>query len=288
VKLKLPKKLSLALVAFAAFCVSAFAEIPERPSPPRLVNDFANVFSQEQLDSLESRLVAVDDSTGNQICIVTVPSLDGMDKVDYSVELFRKWGIGHKNNDNGVLILYKPKTGDSSETKGQVFIMTGYGLEGAIPDAVCNRVVENEMIPHFKEQDIYGGFNQALDVLIPLACGEYSSESYMKDKDDDGLPWWGVLIFVILFFGFPIVMVVALIIRGIRRGILMAQGITPPYDWYDRMRDSSRSSGRGGHWNGGGWGGFGGSGGSGGFGGGGGFGGFGGGSTGGGGAGGSW
>ena len=57
--------------------------------------------------------------------------------------------------------------------------MTGYGLEGAIPDAVCNRIVENEMIPHFKDGDIYAGFEQAVNTLIPLATGEYSSDAYM-------------------------------------------------------------------------------------------------------------
>lgn len=277
-KLELHKKLLLSLLAVAAFCVASFAEIPAKPDPPRLVNDFASAFTSEQADSLERKLDAVDDTTGNQICIVTVTSLDGMEPAEYARDLFRAWGIGNKKTNNGVLILYKPKTEDSYEGKGRVFIMTGYGLEGAIPDAVCNRIVENEMIPHFKDGDIYAGFEQAVNTLIPLATGEYSSDAYMKADEPSA---WDIIVTIIFIFFFPVFYIVFMIIRAIRRSMLIKNGITPQEDWVDRMRTQDKSGkhyhnyGGGGGWFGGGSGG-------------GGFGGFGGGSTGGGGAGGSW
>ena len=76
-----------------------------------------------------------------------------------------KWGIGSEKFDNGILVLLKPKTSDS---KGEVFIAVGYGLEGVVPDATAKRIVENEMIPMFRENNMYGGIEKATDVLIDL------------------------------------------------------------------------------------------------------------------------
>ena len=88
-------------------------DIPERPVPPRLVNDFAGMLSTQEADVLERKLVAFNDSTSTQIAIVIVRSLNGYDKADYAQRLAEKWGIGQKGLNNGVLILVKPKTADS-------------------------------------------------------------------------------------------------------------------------------------------------------------------------------
>ena len=93
----------------------------------------------EQINILECRVVFFNDSTSTQIAIVIVPSLLGYDKSDFAQRLAEKWGIGQKALDNGVLILVKPKTPDS---KGEVFIAQGYGLEGAIPDITCGEIVD--------------------------------------------------------------------------------------------------------------------------------------------------
>ena len=114
------------------------AQIPQRPSPPCLVNDLANVFSEEQRQELEQELVAFNDSTSNQIVIVTVNDLAGYDKMTFAQQIGETWGVGQKKQDNGIVILLKPK----NETKGEVFIAAGYGLEGALPDAICKRIVE--------------------------------------------------------------------------------------------------------------------------------------------------
>ena len=126
-------KRSLYLLTLAViFCTfpidSVFSQnIPERPSPPRLVNDFAGMLKPDEVRMLEQKLVAFDDSTSTQIAIVTVPTLNGYDKADYAQQLGEKWGIGQKGRNNGVLILVKPKTPDS---RGEVQISTGYGVEG--------------------------------------------------------------------------------------------------------------------------------------------------------------
>src|SRR5664279_6253389 len=97
--------------------------IPERPNPPRLVNDLAGMLKVDEVNSLEQKLVIFNDSTSTQIAIVIVPSLGGYDKADYAQQLAEKWGIGQKGLNNGVLILVKPKTADSN---GQVQIAPGY------------------------------------------------------------------------------------------------------------------------------------------------------------------
>ena len=166
----------LPLIISLLIASSLMAGIPERSS--RLVNDYAGVFGASQRDSMERRLVALDDSTGNQIVVVTLTDLEGYDISEYAVELGRQWGVGSKKNNNGVVIVVKIKTATS---KGRAFIATGYGLEGALPDATCKRIVDNEMIPHFMTNDYYRGVDAALDVIIPIVKGEYSSKDYEED-----------------------------------------------------------------------------------------------------------
>jgi uncharacterized protein len=232
--------------------------IPDPPSPPRLVNDLAGILSAGDGSTLETKLVNFNRQTSNQIAIVIVNDLGGDEISKYSFKLGRKWGIGQEKLRNGILIVIKPKTASS---RGQAFIATGKGLEGAIPDATCHEIVDNEMIPHFKENDYYGGLNAATDVLMSLAKGEYDYNTYSKQNDLDTT----ALIFMALF----ILIIFFSIYRRIRR-----------------IGNRSYTMGGGGFFPfiGGGWGG----GSSGGSSNGGGFGGFGGGDFGGGGSGGSW
>jgi uncharacterized protein len=262
----------LFILFLSVFTFSVFAQdIPERPNPPRLVNDLANVLSDPEEQQLESELVQFNDQTSTQIAIVTVPSLNGYEISDFSFKIGEKWGVGQKDKNNGIVIVFKPKTSDE---KGAVFVAVGYGLEGIIPDAVANRnVVDFEMIPRFREGDIYGGLSAGTKVLKSLALQEYTAADYQKKTDKEGKSdGLGTLILIGI-----ILIVIFSIFKG-GRGRNYNGGSSIPF-W---IAMSLLSSNRGG----GSFGGF--SGGSGGFGGGGGFGGFGGGSFGGGGAGGSW
>lgn len=263
----------LFLVLFISlFSFSVFAQdIPERPDPPRLVNDLANVFSEPEARQLESELVQFNDQTSTQICIVTLPSLNGYEISDLAFRIGEKWGVGQKGKNNGIVIVFKPKTGNE---KGAVFVAVGYGLEGVIPDAVANRnVVDYEMIPRFKENDIYGGLSAGTKVLMSLASGEYTAADYQKKTGEKKSDKGGGFILVIL-----IIIVLVSLFKGGRGGRYNG-GSSIPFWIALSLLGSNRGSGS--------FGGF--SGGSGGFGGGGGgFGGFGGGSFGGGGAGGSW
>ena len=104
---------------------SLLAQVPARPVPPRLVNDMASILSPEQNNALERKLVDFADSTSNQITVVIVPELYGMDKASLAYEIGEKWGVGHEKYNNGIVILVKPKT---ETERGEAFIATGYGL----------------------------------------------------------------------------------------------------------------------------------------------------------------
>ncbi len=250
------------------FCLSGVAQedFPPRPSPPRLVNDLSNTLSPSEESALEEKLVAYNDSTSTQISIVLMGSVGPYDISDYTFQLGEQWGIGRKDKDNGMLIL-------AAMEDRKVFIATGYGLEGAVPDAVARRIVDNVIVPAFKKDAYYEGLNQATDMVIKLAEGEYDAEEVATKGNNSGAIFF-LLFFIFIFFILPI-------IKNRKDNNNHMGGKGRKVDLFTTIMLASMLGRRGG----GGLGGF--SGGGGGFSGGG-FGGFGGGSFGGGGAGGSW
>lgn len=232
---------------------------PEQQSPPRIVNDFANILSQDQEAKLEQKLVAFDDSTSTQIAIVTLADLDGEPASSFAPALAEKWGIGQKDRNNGLLILV------SMSNPREVFIATGYGLEEFVPDATAKRIVDEHMLPYFKKSSYYEGLDLATTDLEQLLKGTFKGFGKKKGRRGGlGIPPWIIVVFIILF-------VIFVSSRGGRGG---------------NNRGVRTFGGPG--WGGFPIGGFGGGGFGGGRSGGGGFGGFGGGGFGGGGAGGSW
>ncbi len=257
------KQVFLALFLFPI--LSYAQELPERPKPPMLVNDFAGLLSPSEAQALEQKLVQFDRQTSTQLAIVILKNLYGYEISDLAFQLGEKWGIGQKKFDNGALILVKPKTGNA---RGRVFIATGYGLEGTVPDAVANRIVEHEIIPRFKQNKYYQGLDKATSTLMELTRGEYTAQEYYQATKEGG----GIPLFAIIFILFAIFS----IFGGRRKARHSSMGHGLPF-WVllTMLGSSSRSqAGSFGHFSSGS--------------GGGGFGGFGGGSFGGGGAGGSW
>ena len=183
----------LSLVSFA---------IPGRPAPQRLVNDYADIFSPGQEAELEQTLVAFDDTTSNQITVVTVKDLEGYTAAEYATRIGLDWQVGSEKFDNGIVLLVKPKTEDSY---GEVFIAVGYGLEGAIPDAYAKRIIDNQLIPHFSNGDYYGGVHSACEVLMKLASGEISDPREMEEEVDAlsiilFLAFIGLIFFFVILF----------------------------------------------------------------------------------------
>lgn len=245
--------------------------IPERPSPPQLVNDYTNTLTADQRATLEQKLVAYDDSTSNQIVIVIVPTTNDYDPADYATKLGRAWGVGNKKTNNGVVLLV-------AKNDRKVFIAPGYGLEGALPDITCKSIIDNEITPNFKQDDFFRGLNLGTSAIFKAAAGEYKAPAgYRSNRGNGG----GGSLFGIIIIIFIVLMLVG---RGGGRG---GGGMFSRRGYGDfatgAIFGSMLGGGRrgGDNWGGGGFGG-------GSSGGGGGFGGFGGGSFGGGGSGGSW
>ena len=159
-----------------------------------LVYDFYGLLESSQVDGLEERLLAFNDSTSNQIVVMITPGFGGSDISSFAFDVGNKWGIGQGEFANGVIIIVKPK----DDTDGQVEIAVGTGLEGALPDIFCKRIIEDEMIPLFRENDYMGGINAALDIILPVCAGEYNYDQYKKDNK---VPSWFILLCLIAFIG---------------------------------------------------------------------------------------
>lgn len=258
------------ILLFLLFLLPGFVhadDFPERSST--LVTDFTNTLSAEEKGLLEQKLVTFNDSTSTQIAVVIMQSTGFYDISEYAVQLYNKWGIGQKDKNNGVLILI-------AKEDRKVFICTGYGIEGVLPDALCKRVVDKDIVPNFKTGSYYDGIEAGTNTIMSIVKGEYTADSYMKrGKGGDSPGWFMIFLFFLIFF-----IIIFARVKYVSRYARM-NNLAFWAAWALLNAASRRNRGS---WNnfsgGGGWGG-------GGFGGGG-FGGFGGGSSGGGGAGGSW
>lgn len=171
-------------------------DIPKPMNPPRLVNDFANVFTSDQRNSLEAMLRNYNDTTSTQIYVVTVDDLQGYAVSDYAIRLGEDWGVGQKSKNNGAVILIKPKQGNS---RGQVFIAVGYGLEEKLTDGRIGRIIDNSMLPFFSNDDYYTGTRSAIEVMIKYLSGQFKSDPESEDNSLSAFDIITIIFFVILF-----------------------------------------------------------------------------------------
>ncbi|MBN1415933.1 MAG: TPM domain-containing protein [Bacteroidales bacterium] len=166
--------------------------IPEPMIPLRLVNDFTGLLSEDQQISLNNKLLQFNDSTSTQIYVITYNDLQGYPAAEFAAALGEKWGIGQKGKDNGIVILVSPEN-------QKIAIQTGYGLEGAVPDAICVRIIHNVISPAFKEGNFYHGLDSATSILMALTKGEFTADDYMK-KTGSGGRFVPVIVLLIIFF----------------------------------------------------------------------------------------
>jgi uncharacterized protein len=255
------KKLFLIVTLLISVCAEAQMKdiIAKPPNPPELVSDYTKTLTPYQEEALEKKLKLYDDSTSNQIAVIIVKSTDNYSIENAAIELGRKWGVGNKDFNNGVVMLIA--LGDRKST-----IQVGYGLEGVIPDLTAKSIIDNEIIPNFKQENYYRGLDEATDAIIRAAEGRYKAPAGYGSRKKKGISLGTIILILIiltLIFGAG---------GGAAGGGMMSRrgyrGWWGPTMW---------TGGGGSGWSGGG-----------GSSGGGGFGGFGGGSFGGGGASGSW
>lgn len=186
---KLFGTLLLVLISVLSFS----KEPPPAPSQYRWVQDEVGLLSEEQEVYLLKKLKAYYDSTSTEIAVVIEKSLEGDDVFRYSHALAEKWGIGTDGKDNGVLIYIAYENNDPALR--EIYIQVGYGLEGAIPDVYAKRIISQIMAPKFKEGKYGEGINNAIDVIIALAAGEYAFD---KDSGGKGIPVWVIVLIVII------------------------------------------------------------------------------------------
>lgn len=191
-KLLLPIFLLLSLVTTAQ-------QIEPRPNPPRLVNDYANVLTPDQKETLEHKLVAYDDSTSTQIAVIIIPTTGDYDIQEVALKYLREWGVGTAKKNNGIVLL-------AAINDRKIRIETGYGMEGVLPDITAKQIIENEIVPNFKAGNYYRGFDEATDAIIKAAAGEYKADQH--HKKEKGFGKTAFIILIIMFF------LIAMISRG--------------------------------------------------------------------------
>lgn len=253
----------LSLAVQLSFTLNVFSQTERLPEYRGYVNDYAGILSYDTESRLSLLIGELERKTTAQIAVLTVDTTTPLDTETYAVKLFEKWGIGQKGKDNGALLLVATKD-------RTLRIEVGYGLEGAIPDALAKIIIEDYITPSFKEGDFDTGVIKGTVGLVKLIAKEYNVELSEIDKVpiEVPMPEKPSLLESILNFIFTVFIIIMFL--SLRLGFFW---------WWFLIPGLNRR--RGGYWYGGGYGGN-----SGGFGGG--FGGFGGGLSGGGGASGSW
>jgi uncharacterized protein len=221
------RALILALFACAASLASAEPRFPELTGP---VVDAALILSGDARAALDRKLRDYQVSSGHQLVVATVPSLEGYDIRDYGNRLFRHWALGDKQRNDGVLLLVAPK-------ERKVSIEVGYGLEPELTDAISKIIIENGIVPRFKAQDYAGGVSAGVDDIIKALGGQ--GQAILERARNQPAPPVEELIFPMILFIIVFIIVFIPILRG---------------GW--RLGSSGGGSwpgGSGGGWSGGGW-----------------------------------
>ena len=227
------KSLRAAIIFVAAlFAITAAMAEPNFPvlttSP---VVDAANVLGETQTVIIGNKLKNYEDASGHQIAVATVPTLEGYDIRDYGNVLFRKWQLGDKKRNDGVLILVAP-------TEHKVSIETGYGVEGDLTDAMTSIIIQNAMVPRFKAGDYVGGVNAGIEDIEKVIGGQ-GDQVVARVQNQSALTINDILPFIIFFI--VIVLILSNASRGGRMMIIPGGGF-----------GGGGYSGGGGGWSGGG------------------------------------
>jgi len=183
------KKIFILLVLFEIALYSQ-AEIPVLKN---YANDFTSTLTSSELSQLETVLKRFDDSTSNQIVFLMVNSLDGGSIEDYTYQISSKNKIGSAKNNNGVLFFI-------AKSDRKLRIEVGYGLEGALPDAICSSILRNEVRPYFKAGDYYSGIAAGLNAIVSATRGEYKGEPKDENTKGKGFPFIFIFIIIAVIF----------------------------------------------------------------------------------------
>ncbi len=136
------------------------------PAPQGVVTDLANVLGEPARQQATARIREVEQKTGAEIAVATVPSLDGMSVEEYGTKLFNEWGIGKKGSDNGVLILVAP-------ADRRIRIEVGYGLEPILPDGLAGEIIRRDVLPQFRTESYEFGILAAVNRVAEIVEAQH-------------------------------------------------------------------------------------------------------------------
>lgn len=252
-----PMRLALAqavgaLLALAALLLPQVALAQSFPELTGRVVDAANVIPPDEVARLDQKLAALETQSHRQLVVVTLPDLQGYDISDYGYQLGRHWGIGSKDKNDGALLIIAPK-------ERRVRIEVGYGLEPVLTDGLSSLIIQQQIVPRFKDGDMAGGIEAGTDAIIrqltlpedearKLAAEAKPQQAKTSDVIGPTLFW---LFLFFLFFVLPM-------LRRMRGGQRYGDGGLGPVIMWSVLDGLSRGGGRGGGWGGGDWGGGGG------------------------------
>ena len=196
--------LGLSLGCFLISSKCTLAAKPDYPSSPQgYVNDYAQIINPLDKTTIDHLLTELEQKTTAQVAVVTILTTTPETIEGYAVKLFKKWGIGQKGKDNGILFLiaYQDR---------RVKIETGYGLEGAVPDVLCQKIINSLVVPAFKSGDYSMGISSGVQAIVGLVAKEYNvqitgqvEQDLDSNKSDSNSGQLGLLFTLfILFFIF--------------------------------------------------------------------------------------
>jgi uncharacterized protein len=243
----LRRALATALILFLGFAIPALAE-PPIPALTGRVVDQAGILDRGTIDAITSQLAGYESSTGNQVVVVTLSDLKGYPIEDWGLALGRGWGVGQKGKNNGVLLIVAPKD-------RELRIEVGYGLEGDLPDATANTIIDSEIVPAFKRGDMAGGVRAGVNAILAALGGNYTPTRLASSSSGNEFPAAAFSVFAFIFIVIVMINVRRDFGPGVRRG-RYRRGYDDGGGWYSGGGGSSGSSGGG--FSGGGGGSFGG------------------------------
>jgi len=190
--------LALALLVFLSLAIVPAVALVLPALSGRVVDD-ANILDPATRAALNQKLADLEAKTTDQLVVVTLKSLQGTSIEDFGVQLGRGWRIGQRDKNNGVLLIVAP-----SERK--VRIEVGYGLEGALTDAVSKLIIENAIVPRFRANDVSGGITRGVDDIISVLTGDAEEwKQRAAKRPDPSLPWGTILILILALAMFAVV-----------------------------------------------------------------------------------
>ena len=198
----------VALAFLPSFLGAQTDVFPPKPEPAVYVHDFSNWLDRNQVAMREEKLRRYHDSTSTQLVVMIRPDLGDYDKSSYAIELGNRWGIGKKSKNNGVVMLIKSEQPDRG-----IFIATGYGTEGALPDILAGQIIRNTMGPFFREKKYYEGIDAGTNEIIKALSGEFKNDGEPGDAKAGMVV---LVIFLIVFF-----LILFFVVRAAKRGARM-------------------------------------------------------------------